>query len=90
MLWWQVERTLFSLLALKGKVGEFHHQFSGREHNNSHEFLTCMLAWLHEDLRGGSLPTYLGGGLTSHHVAAARSNSGPSIIAILFQGMHNM
>ena len=77
-----------SLLALKGKVGEFHHQFSGSEQNDSHEFLMYLLAWLHEDLRGGSLPTCLGGGLTSHYVAAAGSNSEPSIITILFQGMH--
>ena len=77
-----------SLLALKGKVGEFHHQFFGREQNDSHEFLMYLLAWMHEDLRGGSLPACLGGGLTSHHVAAAGSNSKPSIITILFQGMH--
>ena len=56
---------------------------SGSEHNDSHEFLM----YLHEDLRGGSLPTCLDGGLTSHHVAAAGSNSEPSIITILFQGM---
>ena len=45
-----------SLLVLKGKVGEFHHQFSGSEQNDSHEFLVYLLAWLHEDLKGGSLP----------------------------------
>ena len=77
-----------SLLALKGKVGEFHHQFSGSEQNDSHEFLMYLLASLHEDLRGGSLPACLGGGLTSYHVAAAELNSEPSIITILFQGMH--
>ena len=77
-----------SLLALKGKVGEFHHQFSGSEQNGSHDFLMYLLAWLHEDLRGGSLPACLGGGLTSHHVAAAGSNSKLSIITILFQSMH--
>ena len=77
-----------SLLALKGKVGEFHHQFSGSEQNDSHEFLMYLLAWLHEDLRGGSLPACLGGGLTPHHVAAAGSNSEPSVTTILFQGMH--
>ena len=31
-----------SLLSLKGKVGEFHHQFSGSEQNDSHEFLKCV------------------------------------------------
>ena len=77
-----------SLLALKGKVGEFHHQFSGSEQNDSYEFLIYLLAWPHEDLRGGSLPACLDGGLISHHVAAAGLNSGPSIITILFQGMH--
>ena len=77
-----------SLLALKGKVGEVHHQFSGSEQNDSHEFLMYLLAWLHVDLRGGSLPACLDGGLTFHHVAAAGSNSKPSIITILFQGMH--
>ena len=77
-----------SLLALKGKVGEFHHQFSGSEQNDSHEFLMYLLAWLHEDLRGGSLPAFLGDGLTSHHVAAAGLNNEPSIVTLLFQGMH--
>ena len=48
-----------SLLALKSKVGEFHHQFSGSEQNDSHEFLTYLFAWLHEDLRGGGLPACL-------------------------------
>ena len=47
-----------------------------------------LLGWLHEDLREGSLPAFLGGGLTSRHVAASGSNSKPSIITILFQGMH--
>ena len=45
-----------SSLALKSKVGEFHHQFFGSEQNDSHEFLMYLLAWLHKDLRGGSLP----------------------------------
>ena len=77
-----------SLLALKGKFGEFHHQFSGSEQNDSHEFLMYLLAWLHKDLRGGSLPACLDGGLASHHLAALGSNREPSIITILFQGMH--
>ena len=33
------------------------------------------------------MPACLGGGLTSHHVAASGSNIEPSIITILFQGM---
>ena len=37
-----------------------------------------LLAWLHEDLRGSNLPACLGNGLTSHHMAAAGSNSEPS------------
>ena len=74
-----------SLLALNF---EFQYQFSGSEQNDSHEFLMYLLAWLHEDLRGGSLPACLGDGLTSHHVAAAGSNSEPSTITILFQGKH--
>ena len=77
-----------SLLALMSKVGEFHHQFSGSEQNDSHEFLTYLLAWLHKDLRRGSVPACLGGGLTSHHMAASGSNSEPPTITILFQGMH--
>ena len=76
-----------SLLAQKSKVGEFHHQFSGSEQIDFHEFLTYLLAWVHEDLRGGSLPACLGG-LTSHHVAVSGLNSEPFIITILFQGMH--
>ena len=77
-----------SLLALKGKVGEFYHQFSGSEQNDSHKFLMYLFAWLYEDLMGGNLPACLDGGLTSHHMAVAGSNSKPSIITILFQGMH--
>ena len=50
--------------------------------------LMYLLAWVLRDVRGGSLPACLGEGLTSHHVAAAGSNSEPSIITILFQGMH--
>ena len=34
------------------------------------------------------MPACLGGGLTSHHVAAAGSNSEPSVVTILSQGMH--
>ena len=86
LLWWLVERTL---LAMKSTVGEFHHQFSGSEQNDSHKFLTYLLAWLHKDLKKGSLPACLGGGLTSHYVAASGLNSEPSIITIFFQGMHN-
>ena len=67
-----------SLFALKSKVGEFHQQFSGSEQNDSHEFLTYLLAWLQEDLSEGSLPACLGGGLSSHHVAASGLNSEPS------------
>ena len=36
-----------SLLALKSEVGEFHHQFSGSEQNDSLEFLMYLLALLH-------------------------------------------
>ena len=54
-----------SQLALKNKLGEFHHQFSGSEQNDSREFLIYLLAWLHEDLRGGSLRACLGGGYIS-------------------------
>ena len=66
-----------SLLALKSKVGEFHHQFSGSEQNDSHEFLTYLLAWLHEDFSGGSLPACLSGGRTSHHVGASGRTANP-------------
>ena len=47
-----------------------------------------LLPWLHEDLKGGSLPACLGGGLTSHHVVASGPNSEPSNMTIFFQGMH--
>ena len=50
-----------SLLAPKSKVGEFHHQSSGSEQNDSHEFLMYLLAWLQEDLRRGSLRACLDG-----------------------------
>ena len=42
-----------SLLALKDKVGEFYHQFSGSEQNGFHEFLMHLLAWLLDCLRAG-------------------------------------
>ena len=64
--------------------------FSASEQNDSHEFLMYLLAWLHKNLRGGSLPACLDGGLTYHHVAAAGPNSEPSVITILFQGMHKL
>ena len=79
-----------SLLALKSKVGEFHHQFSGSEQNDFHEFLTYLLAWLHEDLRRGRLPACLGGGLTSHHVAASGSKSEPSVITYFSKACINL
>ena len=80
-------------MALKSKVGEFHHQFSGSEQNDSHEFLTYLFAWLHEDLRGGSLPACLPACLPwwwsyISSCGSIRAKQRTLITTILFQGMH--
>ena len=78
-----------SLLALKSKVGEFHYQFSGSEQNDSHDFLTYLFAWLHEDLRGGSLPACLPWWWSYiSSCGGIRAKQQTLIITILFQGMH--
>ena len=43
-------RSPLSLMALKTKVGEICHQFSGCEQQDSHEFLMYLFTWMHEEL----------------------------------------
>ena len=45
-------RSPLSLMALKSKVGELCHQFSGCEQQDSHEFLMYLFTWMHEELMG--------------------------------------
>ena len=42
-------------MALKSKVGELCHQFSGCEQQDSHEFLMYLFTWMHEELGGRGL-----------------------------------
>ena len=50
-----VRRDPISLMPLKNKVGELHHQFMSCRQHDSHEFLMFLLTWLHEDLMGGDM-----------------------------------
>ena len=69
-------------MALKSKVGELCHQFSGCEQQDFREFLMYLFTWMHEELRGqglcGYTPRHLTEELTSEH----------SVISLLFQGEH--
>ena len=49
------KRSPLSLMALKSKVGELCHQFSGCEQQDSHEFVMYLFTWMHEELRGRGL-----------------------------------
>ena len=63
-------RSPLSLMALKSKVGDLCHQFSGCEQQDSHEFLMYLFTWMHEELRGRELwlyPSTLNKELTSEH-----------------------
>ena len=45
-------RSPLTLMALKSKVGELCHQFSGCEQQKTREFLMYLFTWMHEELRG--------------------------------------
>uniref|UniRef100_A0A1B6FJQ5 Ubiquitin carboxyl-terminal hydrolase n=1 Tax=Cuerna arida TaxID=1464854 RepID=A0A1B6FJQ5_9HEMI len=47
---WQNDARLTSCRSLKGKVGALRQSFSTSEQQDSHEFLTLLIDWLHEDL----------------------------------------
>ena len=77
-----------SLKALKCKAGELDQRFSGREQQDSHEFLVSLLDWLHKDLVGGELGALQSCGHTPHHLIAESLALENSVITSLFQGEH--
>ena len=80
-------RSPLSLMALKSKVGELCHQFSGCEQQDSHEFLVYLLTWMHEELGGRGLSALGSCGYTPHHLAEGLTSE-LSVISLLFQGEH--
>ena len=82
------KKSPVSLQALKSKVGDLHHQFSGCGQHDSHEFLVFLLTWLHEDLKGRELSALLSSGNISGHLTTEGLTSELSIISLLFQGEH--
>ena len=62
-------RSPLSVMALKIKVGELCHQFSGCEQQDSHEFLMYLFIWMHEELRGRGLSALESCGYTLRHLA---------------------
>ena len=61
-------RSPLSLMALKSKVGEFCHQFSGCGQQDSHEFLMYLFTWVHEELRGRGLSAVESCGYALQHL----------------------
>ena len=80
-------RRPLSLMALKSKVGELCHQFSGCEQQDSHEFLVYLFTWMHEELRGRGLSALESCGYTLRH-STEEFTSEHSVISLLFQGEH--
>ena len=81
-----VRRSPMSLMALKSKVGEFHHEFMGSRQHDSHEFLMFLLTWLHEDLVGGDLSTLRNSGEFPWLDASKQPTKECSAISLLFEG----
>ena len=79
-------RNPVSLQALKSKVGELNHQFSGLGQQDSHEFLGYILNLLHEDLVGGRSSVLQSYGNISSCFTTIESDSQLSFISVLFQG----
>ena len=61
-------RSPLSLMALKSKVGELCHQFSGCEQQETHEFFMYLFTWMHEELRGRGLSALESCGYTLRHL----------------------
>ena len=80
-------RSLLSLMALKSKVGELCHQFSGCEQQDSHEFLIYLFTWIHEELRGWGLSALGSCGYTPRHLTEELTSE-HSVISLLFQSEH--
>ena len=58
-------------MALKSKVGELCHQFSGCEQQDSHEFLKYLFTCMHEELMGQGLSALESCGHTLQHLTEA-------------------
>ena len=80
-------RSPLSLMALKSKVGELYHQFSGCEQQDFHEFLMYLFTWMHEELRGRGLSALESYGYTLRHLTEELTSE-HSVISLLFQGEH--
>ena len=80
-------RSPLSLMALKSKVGELCHQFSGCEQQDSREFLMYLFTWMHEELRGRRLSSLESCGYTLW-LLTEELTSEHSVISLLFQGEH--
>ena len=76
-------RSPLSLMALKSKVGELCHQFSGCEQQDSHEFLMYLFTWMHEELKGRRLSALESCGYTLRHLTE-KLISEHSVISLLF------
>ena len=77
-------RSPLSLMALKSRVGELCHQFSGSEQQDSHEFLIYLFTWMHEELRGRGLSALESCGYTLRHLTEELTSE-HSVISFLFQ-----
>ena len=74
-------------MALKSKVGELCHQFSGCEQQDTHEFLMYLFTWMYEELRGRGLSALESCGYTLRHLTEELTSQ-HSVISLLFQGEH--
>ena len=72
-------------MALKSKVSELCHQFSGCEQQDSHEFLMHLFTWMHEELMGRGLSALDSCGYTLRHLTEELTSK-HSVISLLFQG----
>ena len=67
-------RSPLSLMALKSKVRELCHQFSGCKQQDSHELLMYLFTWMHEELRGRRLSALESCGYTLRHLTDELTN----------------
>ncbi|XP_064115645.1 ubiquitin carboxyl-terminal hydrolase 8-like [Macrobrachium nipponense] len=72
-----------ALQDLKSVIGNLHFPFRGSRQHDSHEFLLFLLSWLHEDLRGGTMPFLQD---TQDCMLEDVENNESSVICSLFQG----
>ena len=86
VLWWLVERTLFPCWHWRIRL-VFHHQFSGNEQNDSHEFLMYLLACTKTWGEVVCLPVLM---MVLHLITWQQKGrtANPLIITILFQVVH--